>query len=333
MTEEKMQDIWVYIEHKEGKPKRISYELLSKARELKELINMEVKAIVIGKNVENVIHEVDQYVDKIYLFKDDNLGFYNCEVYLTLLSRLIKNEVPYLILAGATSQGRDLFTGFAASIGAGIIVDCIKIDYENGTLVFTKPYYGGKILGEIVIKKDPRVVLVRPRSFAIALSRMNNKAEIMEMPVEVKWEEVSIKPLGFEKVEEQEVDLTEADVVVCGGMGLKAAENFKMLEELARLLGGTVGATRAAVDAGWRPPTDQIGKSGKIVSPNLYFGIGVSGAIHHVMGMDTSKVVVAINKDPMAPIFQHADYGIVGDLFEIVPVLIEELKKHKGEFS
>lgn len=328
-----MKDIWIYIEHKEGKPKRISYELISKAKELKELIKGQTKAIVIGRNVENVIHDINRYVDKIYLFRHEKLGFYNCEVYLALLSRLIESEVPHLILAGATSQGRDLFTGFSASIGAGIVVDCVKIDYDNGTLVFTKPYYGGKILGEIIIKKDPRVVLVRPRSFAIALSRMDNEAEVVEFPVEVKWEEISVKPLGFEKVEEQEVDLTEADVVVCGGMGLKAAENFRMLEELARLLGGTVGATRAVVDAGWRPPTDQIGKSGKIVSPNLYVGIGVSGAIHHVMGMDTSKVVVAINKDPMAPIFQHADYGIVGDLFEIVPVLIEELKKYRGEFS
>lgn len=328
-----MQDIWVYIEHKEGKPKRISYELLSKAKELKELIGGEIKAIVIGKNLENVINEIKHHVDKVYVFQDEKLGFYNCEIYLALLSWLIKNEVPHLILAGATSQGRDLFTGFAASIGAGIVVDCVKIDYDNGTFVFTKPYYGGKILGEIVIKKDPKVVLVRPRSFAIDLSFKDSEAEVVKMPVEVKWEEVSIKPLGFEKVEEQEVDLTEADVVVCGGMGLKAAENFKMLEELARLLGGTVGATRAAVDAGWRPPTDQVGKSGKIVSPNLYLGIGVSGAIHHVMGMDTSKVVVAINKDPMAPIFQHADYGIIGDLFEIVPVLIEELKKYKGDFS
>jgi len=328
-----MENIWVYIEHKEGKPKRISYELLSKARELGEIINGEIKAILIGKNVESVIKEISPYVDKIYLFKNDKLSFYNCEVYLELLLGLIKKEMPYLILAGATSQGRDLFSGFAATIGAGIVVDCVKIEYDKNTLVFTKPYYGGKVFGEIIIKKDPKIVLVRPRSFAANLSRKDKEAEVAELPVEVKWDEISVEPLGFEKVEEGEVDLTEADVVVCGGMGLKAAENFKMLEELARLLKGTVGATRAAVDAGWRPPTDQIGKSGKIVSPNLYVGIGVSGAIHHIMGMDTSKVVVAINKDPMAPIFQHADYGIIGDLFEIVPALIEELKKYKGDFS
>jgi electron transfer flavoprotein alpha subunit len=324
-----MGGILIYGEHREGKLKRVSYELLSKGREIARELGEKVKAVILGNRIEEAAREASFYVDEVFVFEDPILENYNSEVYLQILERLIRREGPSLIMAGATLQARELFPLLGGVLECSVIVECIDIKREDGRLSYVKPFYGGKILGEVIPKKPPHIVLVRPRVFPVK-EKPSEQGLIKKKEVQVDMSKVGLSTLNVFKVKEKVTDITEADVVVCGGRGLKAPENFKLLMELAEVLGGAVGATRAVVDAGWRPQSEQVGKSGKTVSPNLYLAIGLSGAIHHVMGMDSSKVVVAINKDPTAPIFEYADYGLVADLFEVVPILIEELKKERG---
>lgn len=324
-----MAGILVYAEHKEGKLKRVSYELLCKGREIASQKGEGLLAVIIGNGIGDAVEELSSSADKVFVFEDPSLEPYNSDRYIQLLAGLIERENPSLVLAGATIQGRDLFPSLAGVLGKGVVVDCLSIELQDGKFVYRKPFYGGKVLGEVSLKEEPEIVLVRPRAFQI-VDQPKVQGAVIREKVEIDEDRVKVKTLKIEKPEGKALDITEADVVVCGGRGLKSPDNFKMLEELAEVLGGAVGATRAVVDAGWRPQSEQVGKSGKTVSPNLYFAIGLSGAVHHVMGMDSSKVIVAINRDPMAPIFQYADYGIVADLFEIVPLLIEELKKGRG---
>jgi len=324
-----MSGILIYGEHREGRLKRVSYELLSKGREIAQQLGEKAKAVILGNQLEEVAQEASSYVDEVYLFEDPILENYNSEIYLQILEKLIKREEPSLIMAGATFQARELFPLLGGILECSVIVECVEIKIGDGKLSYVKPFYGGKILGEVIPKCYPHIVLVRPRVFQ-AKEKPAGQGLIRKEEVQIDMSKVRIKTLDVFKVKEKVTDITEADVVVCGGRGLKAPENFNLLMELAEILGGVVGATRAVVDAGWRPQSEQVGKSGKTVSPNLYFAIGLSGAIHHVMGMDSSKVVVAINKDPTAPIFEYADYGLVADLFEVVPILIEELKKERG---
>jgi len=324
-----MAGILVYAEHKEGKLKRVSYELLCKGREIASQKGEGLWAVIIGNGIGDAVEELSSSADKVFVFEDPSLEPYNSDRYIQLLAGLIEREKPSLVLAGATIQGRDLFPSLAGVLGKGVVVDCLSIELQDGKFVYRKPFYGGKVLGEVSLKEEPEIVLVRPRAFQI-VDQPKVQGTVIREKVEIDEDRVKVKTLKIEKPEGKVLDITEADVVVCGGRGLKSPDNFKLLEELAEVLGGAVGATRAVVDAGWRPQSEQVGKSGKTVSPNLYFAIGLSGAVHHVMGMDSSKVIVAINRDPMAPIFQYADYGIVADLFEIVPLLIEELKKGRG---
>lgn len=321
-----MGGIFVYVEHRDGKPKRVAYELLGKGAELSQKRGEELTAVVLGDSTDSVVRELGGLADRVLVVEDPSLSLYNPDLYLHALLSLLQGERPSLIMAGFTSQGRDLFPRLAGHLGVGIAVDCLKVDYSEGEFLFTKPYYGSKVLAEVTLEGEPKICLVRPRSFP-PVREGDREARVERVSVDLSGADQGIESLGFMRAEGREVDLTEADVVVCGGMGLKSPENFKMLEELAEVLGGVVGATRAVVDAGWRPQAEQVGKSGKTVSPNLYFAIGLSGAIHHVMGMDTSKVVVAINKDPLAPIFEHADYGLVADLFEVLPLLIKALRE------
>ncbi len=324
-----MAGVLVYAEHKEGKLKRVSYELLSKGREIASQKGEGLWAVIIGNGIGEAVEELSSSADKVFVFEDPSLEPYNSDRYIQLLAGLIEREKPSLVLAGATIQGRDLFPSLAGVLGKGVVVDCLSIELRDGKYVYRKPFYGGKVLGEVSLKEEPEIVLVRPRAFQI-VDQPKVQGTVTREKVEIDEDQVKVKTLKIQKPEGKALDITEADVVVCGGRGLKSPDNFKMLEELAEVLGGAVGATRAVVDAGWRPQSEQVGKSGKTVSPNLYFAIGLSGAVHHVMGMDSSKVIVAINRDPMAPIFQYADYGIVADLFEIVPLLIKELKKGRG---
>lgn len=319
-------EILVYAEHKKGELKRVTYEILSKGREIVLKKEGRLSAVILGDKIEKAVEELSFIVDRLYVFEDPSLEFYNSDRYSQLITRLIERERPFLILGGSTIEQRDLFPSVAGILEKGIVVDCISIELENGNLSFIKPFFGGKILGRVLLKEEGGIVLARPRAFDIA-DLPKTKANIIKEKVEIDGSEVKIKNLNIEKSGDKAVDITEADIVVCGGRGFKSPENFALLEELAEALNAQVGVTRAVVDAGWRPQSEQVGKSGKTVSPNLYFAIGLSGAIHHIMGMDGAKVVVAINKDPMAPIFQYADYCVVGDLFELIPCLLKEIRK------
>jgi electron transfer flavoprotein alpha subunit len=243
--------------------------------------------------------------------------------YTNLVADIIASEKPGVLILGASAQGKDLAARLAARLNASLAMDGVAIRVENEALIVTRPLYGGKILADVRLDGKPQIVAIRPNSMHIA--ECANAGSIQA------WNPVVGKTdLRFieKQVETGKVELTEADVVVSGGRGM-GGNNFSVLEELAGLLNGAVGASRSAVDEGWRPHADQVGQTGKVVSPGLYFACGISGAIQHLAGMSTSKIIVAINKDPDAPIFSKADYGIIGDLFELVPLITEEIRKIK----
>jgi len=240
-----------------------------------------------------------------------------------VIADIIDKENPCVVILGASTQGKDLSPRIAARINAPLAMDCVAVQVENSNLVVTRPMYGGKILADVVLDGNPQIAAIRPNSMSIVKTAGAGSVEKLDV-------DVGKTDLTFieKKLETGKVELTEADVIVSGGRGMGGSD-FSVIEELADLLEGAVGASRSAVDEGWRSLSDQVGQTGKVVSPNLYIACGISGAIQHLAGMSSSKVILAINKDPDAPIFSKADYGIIGDLFEIVPLIIDETKKIK----
>jgi electron transfer flavoprotein alpha subunit len=325
--------IWVFAEHQDGKIRKTALELMGKGRELSIQLRAPLIALLLGSSVDDLAQELTAHVDTVYHWDDTVLARYNSEIYCHIIAELAQQEKPQIVLAGATFLARDLFPRLAGRLKTGIAVDCLSVELgEDGLLVARRPLFGGKALADVVCRDGrPQMVLVRPNTFSLPEVKGSTRGAIKPMPVDVDPAHIKIQVLEVNRPPKERLDLTEAEVIVTGGRGMKGAENFELLEELADVLNATVGASRGVVDSGWRPHGDQVGKSGKTVSPKLYFAVGVSGAIHHVMGMDTSKVVVAINKDVQAPIFQYADYGIVGDLFEVLPLLTKEMKQEMGE--
>jgi electron transfer flavoprotein alpha subunit len=266
--------------------------------------------------------------DTLYVADDPALADYTPEAYTAILADLIKKQEPDIVLLGASAQGKELAAKLAARLETGMAQDCVEFRLENGLLIAKRPLYAGKVYADVVCETArPQMAAARPNVLAVAEPDPGRQAEIVAVPVELKPDDLRTTLVELLPDASGKVDLTEATFIVSGGRGMKTAENFQVLEELAGVIGASVGASRSAVDAGWRSHTDQVGQTGKVVCPNLYIACGISGAIQHLAGMGSSKVIVAINKDPDAPIFQKADYGIVGDLFEIVPVLKEEFKK------
>jgi electron transfer flavoprotein alpha subunit len=325
--------IWVFAEHQAGAFRKTTLELLGKGRELATALGVEMAALILGSGIDKLSQQLAAYADTVYQWDDPLVKQHNSDIYIQLIASQAKQEKPQIILAGATSLARDLFPGVAGRLETGIAVDCLGLELEdNGLLKARRPLFGGKVLVDVVCRHGrPQIALIRPNSFSLPDTKDSPKGKIVPLGVDVDAATVKLEVLEVVTVAKKRLDLTEAEVVVSGGSGMKAAQNFSLLEELADFLGATVGATRGAVDSGWRPHSDQVGKSGKTVSPKLYIAVGLSGAIHHVMGMDTSKVVVAINLDARAPIFNYADYGIQGDLFEVIPLLIDELKKGQAK--
>jgi electron transfer flavoprotein alpha subunit len=329
-----MGSILVFIEQRNAKIKKVSFEALGVARGLAGKINAGVDAVLIGSNIDDIAREVSRYgADRIFLAGDASFTKYSSEGYLYIISDLAGRISPVAILMGATAMGKDLAPGLAARLRAGLASDCIAVDIgESGLISATRPVFGGKLWAELSFSRPEfQIVTLRPNVFSAI--------EPMENP-DVKIEKLIVKPdPGTMRAIVREViagsvstvELTEASIIVSGGRGLKAPENFKVIEELAQALGAAVGASRAAVDAGWKPHSYQVGLTGKTVSPTLYIACGISGAIQHQAGMSSSKYIVAINKDPNAPIFKIANYGIVGDLLEVIPLLTEEIKRVKGE--
>jgi electron transfer flavoprotein alpha subunit len=325
--------VWIFAEHQDNSIRKTTHELLGKGRELADKSGVELAALLLGSGVDGIAQEVTAYADKVYQWDDPLLEKYNSDVYLHVIAELAGKEHPQIILAGATFLARDLFPRVAGRLKTGIAVDCLNLDLgDDGLLVATRPLFGGKVLADLVCRQGrPQIALTRPNTFPLPDQRGDRRGAVIPLDLDVDPVQVRLEVLEVIRTATERLDLTEAEIIVTGGRGMKQAENFRLLEDLADALGATVGATRGVVDSGWRPHDDQVGKSGKTVSPKLYFAVGLSGAIHHVMGMDTSKVVVAINKDPHAPIFQYADCGVLGDLFEVLPLLTEELKRVRGK--
>ncbi len=330
-----MAGVWVYAEVRDGAVKKVAYEILGAAKKMAEQKGEPLCAVLIGKDVEALAPDLGAYgAEKAYVVQGDVFARYTTGAYTKALCELVKQEQPSILLFGASINGKDLSARVAGRLGVGLATDCTEIGLdEGGNLKVKRPMFAGKVYADISFSdRKPQMASVRPNALGMPEEvDQAKKAEVVKVDVEVTPEDVGLQVVDFIEVGGGKIDLTEAEIIVSGGRGMKAAENFKILEELAEVLGGVVGASRAAVDAGWRPQSDQVGQSGKVVSPNLYIACGISGAIQHLAGMGTSKVIVAINKDPEAPIFKKADYGVVDDLFKVVPALTEEIRKLKAQ--
>lgn len=324
-------NVLVIAEQQGGKFKKAAYEVATAGRTIADQLGGDATALVFGKEVSGMAAELGAYgVTKVLAAESDLFANYAPEGFVKVILTTIDKLKPEVVLFSATLQGKDLAPRVAAKLGVGLASDCTGLRVDNGKLIARRPVYAGKAIIQIAFKSMPQIASVRLKAFTPEVKEEGKKAPVENVTVNVDESEIKSRVKEFQETGGGKIDLTEADIIVSGGRGMKGPENFKMLEELADLLGAAVGASRAAVDAGWRPHSDQVGQTGKTVSPNLYMAIGISGAIQHLAGMGSSKVIIAINKDPEAPIFQKADYGIVADLFDAVPVFIEEVKKLKA---
>jgi len=327
-------DVWVFIEHERGKIAKVSFELLGAGRKLADDLGCQLCGMLMGHNVEEFAKEAIAYgAEKVYYIDDPVLEQYRTEPYAKGAISLIRKYKPEIVLYGATTQGRDFAGNVATTLYTGLTADCtgLDIDPETKLLLQTRPAFGGNIMATILCPRTrPQMSTVRPKVMPMPEKDDSRQGEIIKESIEMSEDEVRTKVIEFIE-SEQKVNLTEADIIVSGGRGLGKPENFALIRELADVLGAAVGASRATVDAGWIPYEHQVGQTGKTVRPKIYIACGISGAIQHLAGMKTSDVIVAINKDPDAPIFKVATYGIVGDLFQVVPVLIEEFKKRLGK--
>jgi electron transfer flavoprotein alpha subunit len=320
-----MADILIYCEHHEGAFRKAALEAIRKGADMAGEMGGAAVAVVIGAGVADLAAKTGEYgAAKAITVESDALKNFTVSGHGQAMAEVAKKVQPATIFMPATSQGKDLSAALGALLEAGYASDCTEVSVQDGKLTVKRPVYAGKTYVTVQFNSEPAVVSLRPNVFPAGEPEAGKTAEVERMDVSVTPRE-TVKEVVATGVGKKE--LTEADAVVSGGRGMKSPENYNILQELADLLGAAVGASRAAVDAGWRPHSDQVGQTGKTVSPKLYIACGISGAIQHLAGMRTSKCIVAINKDKEAAIFQLADYGIVGDLFEVVPSLTEELKK------
>ena len=318
--------ILVVLEQRDGQIKRSGFEAASTAVNLAKDLNTTAEAVVVGDVISN-INDVSKYgIQKVMHIKNSDLANYTSSGYTDLISNLAKEFDYDIFILSNTALGKDLAPRLSIRLDAGCIVDCIKLNFSGSELTFTRPTYAGKALIDFKLLSNKKVITLRPNVFKAQLVVNPSLAEIVVR--EISDVNLKSKVTSFKK-SEGKLDVAEADIIVSGGRGMKGAENFHLIEELADALSAAVGASRAVVDAGWRPHSEQVGQTGKTVSPTLYVACGISGAIQHLAGMSSSKYIVAINKDKDAPIFSVADYGISGDLFEIIPALTAEIKKMK----
>ncbi|MCM8757742.1 MAG: electron transfer flavoprotein subunit alpha [Candidatus Omnitrophica bacterium] len=322
--------IWVFAEQKKSLIQPVVWELLAKARELAEKINTEVSAVLLGFKIKEKAKElIYRGADKVYVVDDESLVNFLDEPYTNILINLIQKYKPEIFLCGATSIGRALISRVAVKLYTGLTADCtgLDIDLEKRILLQTRPAFGGNIMATIITPfHRPQMATVRHKVFASSKEDRTRKGQIIEESIDGILLKGRTKILEIIEEIGSTVNLSEADIIVSGGRGVGSKENFKILEDLAKVLNAGVGASRAAVDNGWMPYSHQVGQTGKTVSPKIYIACGISGQIQHLVGMQSSKIIVAINKDPDAPIFKIATYGVVGDLFEIVPALTKKFK-------
>jgi electron transfer flavoprotein alpha subunit len=321
--------VWVFAEQRHGRLKNVAYELLSRGRELADALQTDLAAVCLGHNIDDINQLIAYGADKVYLVDSPDLADNQEDFYTQPLVELIQQHQPEIVVAGATALGRAFIPRVAAILRTGLTADCtgLEIDTEKRLLLQTRPTFGGNIMATIICPtKRPQMATVRPRVFK--KNNPDNSRQGQIIKVDFKRESVTSKTrlLNFIDDFTETVKLEDADIIVSGGRGLGKAENFNLLAELAEILGAALGSSRAAVDEGWIPYSHQVGQTGKTVCPRLYIACGISGAIQHLAGMQTSDVIVAINDDPNAPIFEVATYGIIGDLFQVVPMMIEKLK-------
>jgi len=320
-----MSNILIVAEHANGKLKKYSIELAGKASELAKSLGGNVTAVLIGEGAKNLTSELGHYgVSKVIAASHSDLNRYSGEGYTKVLSDIIASEKPAVVLGTASTLGKDLLARTAMRVGAGLATDCIDLKVENGKLTARRPVYAGKAVIDVKFEGVVQMATVRPNTFPVP-ERQSDSPTITEFSAQPG--EIRARVKDVVEAEVGMLDLTEADRIVSGGRAMGSADNFKIIKELAGAIGASVGASRAAVDAGFASHDHQVGQTGKTVNPTLYIACGISGAIQHLAGMRTSKVIVAINKDPEAPIFTKADYGIVGDLFKVIPILTEKFRK------
>jgi electron transfer flavoprotein alpha subunit len=318
--------VWIVAEARDGAFRKVSYEIASAARKLADELGDEVCAVLCGSGIEGKAAELGKYgVDKVYVADNPALEPYTTDAHAAAVAKIVKEKDPAILLMAASVQGKDLSARLVGKLATGLATDCTGLKIEGGKLVAVRPMYAGKCFGEVAFEAAPAMASLRPNVFPIVENAKAGAVEKFDPALDAG--QIKTKVAEIAKDASGKIELTEANIIVSGGRGMKGPENFPMIEELAKVLGAAVGASRAAVDAGWRPVSDQVGQTGKTVSPNLYIACGISGAIQHLAGMSSSKFIVAINKDPEAPIFQRADYGIVDDLFKVVPEVTAAAKK------
>ncbi|MCD6088593.1 electron transfer flavoprotein subunit alpha/FixB family protein [Candidatus Bathyarchaeota archaeon] len=322
-------DVLVFAENNDGRIHPVSYELLGKGRELADSLGVDLNAVLLGWRMENEAFElIYRGADKVFLYDHPSLEEFDVIRYTQNIVKMVRETEPDIFLVGATRIGRTLAPRIAAALRTGLTADCVdlKLD-EEGNLVQVRPAFSGNIMAQIVTKTRPQMATVRYKVMKMPERDTGREGEIIRMKVDV-IEETGMRII--EKTRADEVEIAEADVIVSGGRGLKRPEDFSLLEELASLLGGVVGSSRPLVDAGWISKDHQVGFSGNTVKPRVYIACGISGSPQHLFGMRDSDIIIAVNKDPTAPIFNVSDYGVVGDLYEFIPLLIREVKRLIG---
>lgn len=319
------QDVLAITEQVEGVFRKVTYETLSEGRRMADHLGCQLIALVLGSDVEKISQDLKEYgPDRIVIAQDPVLSEFLSDAYIHVIYDFINKETPDIVILGASSQGKDISACLSARLNSPLAMDCVAVRFEDKRLMATRYMYGGKILADVELDGSPKIIAIRPNVMAITNADGAGTIEKLDVDTGITALKFIDKHLDTGKVE-----LTEADTVVSGGRGM-GGPDFSIIEALATALNGAVGASRSAVDEGWRSASDQVGQTGKVVSPNLYIACGISGAIQHLAGMSSSKIIVAINKDPEAPIFSKADYGIEGDLFELVPLITEEIRKLKS---
>jgi len=318
--------IVVFAESRDGKLRRASLEAVSQARRVADGVSGSVEAVVVGKGVAALAGELASYgADRVHAFDDAGLPTYATETWARAVAQVVEAVKPWAVLVGHTAMGRDLVPRVAARVGGGLVSDCVALAVKGDRLEARRAMYSGKTLATVVWEGEPQLATLRPNVFPLTTPDAGRKAEVVAGSVSggarAAVTAVNVKAAG-------KIELTEAQIIVSGGRGLKGPEHFHLVEDVAGAFGAAVGASRAVVDAGWVDHQYQVGQTGKTVSPTLYVACGISGAIQHLAGMSSSKFIVAVNKDPDAPIFKVANYGIVGDVFEVLPKLAEAAKAH-----
>jgi electron transfer flavoprotein alpha subunit len=320
--------ILAFAEQRNGAFRKSGFEVVSEAKRLADKLGTTVSALVVGSGVENIASELGKYgMSKVYVADDAGLEKYSTESFTQAIEEAVKKANANIVLLPASAMGRDLGPRVAGRLKAGLASDVIHFDVDNGKLLITRPIMAGKAFQKLVVTTACQVISLRPNVFRPQESPV--QANVEKLGVSIKPSRVKVKEMVVESG--KRIELTEADIIVSGGRGLKAPENWEMIVKLSEALGAAHGASRAVVDAGWRSHEEQVGQTGKTVSPQLYIAVGISGAIQHLAGMSSSKYIVAINSDAEAPIFKISDYGIVGDLFEIIPELTKQAAQMKAK--